>query len=797
MTGLEGFPAHIRIDGEQKIEQSVMTHCRNAASYASDFLQTVGLGQTGYLLGLVHDYGKLTMRFLDYIRRAANGEPVHRGSVNHTFSAVKLLLNRYHLDCDDPYRKITAELLALSVGAHHGLFDCVGPDRKNGFAHRLDKEDELYAEASEHFFNACAPHELDRLFSLTCVELRPVLERIISMGRSDGAELSYYLGCLSRLMLSALIDGDRRDAAEFMEGKKPQIPSDLSVADWQRCLSRMETTLNNLPHDTEIQRARAILSQRCRDRAAVSGGIYRLNLPTGAGKTLSSLRFALAHAAAKGKKRIIFAVPLLSILEQNAAVIRDAVQDDGLILEHHSNVVHAGIRDGELSPMELFTESWNAPIIITTLVQLLNTLFSGEPAAIRRFHSLCGSIIIIDEIQSLPAKLLSMFQLAMSFLSELCGATVLLCSATQPAQDCTAHPYLTEPEDLVPYDAALWNVFRRTELREAGRCTLDEISGKAKFLLENSDSLLIVCNKKDEASYLLHAMRDSGFRCFHLSASMCAAHRRKTVDTLKQALLNHNQKTVCISTQVIEAGVDISFACVIRLTAGMDNVVQAAGRCNRNGESETPAPVYILDCIDENLSRLCEIKAAKDATTALLAEYRRNQEKFAFDLSSDTAIRFYYQRLYGEMPQGAMDYPAGEHGTLFDLLSSNTKYAVEGSACYGQYFLCQAFKTAGALFSVFDTQSESLLVPYGDGAEIIRRLQALGDRLDPEAISEIRILLEESKPYSVSVFPYQLDWLEQQGAVARLCRDSVLVLQPDCFGDILYSEDTGLITRKE
>ena len=794
MTGLEGFPAHIRIEGKHKIEQSVLTHCLNTASYASEYLHAVGLGQTGYLLGLAHDCGKLTMRFSDYIQRAAAGETVRRGSVNHTFSAVKLFLNRYHSGCDDHYRGIAAELLAYAVGAHHGLFDCVGPDRRNGFAHRLGKENELYAEASEHFFKACAPNELDRLFSLSCAELRSILDRLVKMERDikKDEELSYYLGCLARLLLSALIDGDRRDT-----GKERPILSKLSAEQWQRCLAHVESGLSEMKRKTEIQRVRAILSQRCRDRATVSGGIYRLNLPTGAGKTLSSLRFALAHAAAKGKTRIIFAVPLLSILEQNAAAIRGAVKDDSIILEHHSNVVHAGNGEDELSPAELFTESWNAPIIITTLVQLLNALFSGETSAIRRFHSLCGSIIIIDEIQTLPPKLLSMFQLSMCFLSEICGATVLLCSATQPAQDCTTHPYFTEPEDLVPYDPALWDVFRRTELKEAGSCTLDEIPDRAKRFLENSNSLLIVCNKKDEASYLFRAMRDGGFRCFHLSASMCAAHRQKTINELKSALLDHSQKTVCVSTQVIEAGVDISFGCVIRLTAGMDNVVQAAGRCNRNGESEMPAPVYILDCTDEKLTHLREIKAAKDATTALLAEYRKAQEKFTSDLSSDAAIRFYYQCLYGEMPKGAMDYPAGEHGTLFDLLSSNAKYAAEGSDCYGQYFLCQSFKTAGELFSVFDTQSETLLVPYGEGAEIIRRLQEIGDRLDADAVCALRALLERAKPYTVSVFPYQLDRLEQQGAVARICRDSVLVLQPDCFGDILYSEDTGLITRKE
>lgn len=791
------FPAHIRRESEGSVVQTVEEHCRHTAEYTATALKRIGLEKTGDLLGIIHDLGKMTGRFADYIQRASNGEAVRRGSVNHTFAAVKLFSDK--LRSEDMYDKLIAELISFAVGSHHGLFDSFGPDRKNGFAHRLNSENELFAEAAENFFGLCCSRkDLSRKFDDARAELTPKITQIIKMASRDntGDELSFYFGSLGRLLLSALIEGDRRDTTAFMSGTKLPFRESVTAERWGSCLAHLEERLQTFPIDTELQRARAELSRRCGACGERRGGIYRLNLPTGAGKTLSSLRFALAHAARNQKSRIIFASPLLSILEQNAAVIRACLGEDNMILEHHSNVVRAEASREELSLKELLTETWDAPIVITTLVQLLNTLFSGEAAAIRRFHALCDSIIVIDEIQTLPLKLLSMFQLMASFLAEICGATIVLCSATQPAHEYTRHPFALEPEELIPYDKKIWDVFRRTLLREAQSVPLAQIPDVAEQALESCDSLLIVCNKKDEAAYLYQKLQNAAFNCFHLSASMCAAHRRETLEALRASMKEKTRKTVCVSTQVIEAGVDISFGCVIRLAAGMDNVIQSAGRCNRNGELQGLAPVYILNCADENLSALREIKRAKDATEILLAEYRKDEHAFDGDLSSDRAIRLYYKALYREMEQGAEDYPVEEHGSLFDLLSSNTKYATENAECYGDFFLCQAFKTAGSLFSVFDTQTESLLVPYGEGADIIGRIREIGDRFDPEAVKELRLLLERAKPYTVSVFSYQIAQLEKQGALDRIGRGSIPVLQPDYFGEIPYSDEIGLYTKE-
>lgn len=387
------FLAHIRTEEAGAVTQSLAEHCKNTARYTGSCLRGVGLDRAGTLMGLVHDCGKFKKEFQEYLRDP-NGV---RGSVNHTFAGTRLLLERYHTS-DDGMEMLAAELLAFAVGSHHGLFDCVDEKKNSGFCHRLKKENIGYAESIHNFFGRClSAAELDDLFFGAVAELSRVCQRLAE-DQSDPAEYSFQLGLLARLLLSALIEGDRRDTAEFMMGRcaAPE-PEDMSQL-WENCLARLEEKLSCFPADTAISRARREISDRCRRMAEETPGIYRLNVPTGGGKTLSSLRYALAHAKKWGKQRLIFTSPLLSILEQNAAVIREYVGDDGIILEHHSNVLHTG-EGGELDHRELAVESWNAPIIITTLVQLLHTLFCGKTTSVRRFQGLCNSVIVIDEVQ--------------------------------------------------------------------------------------------------------------------------------------------------------------------------------------------------------------------------------------------------------------------------------------------------------------------------------------------------------------------------------------------------------------
>lgn len=505
------YPAHIRETGER---QTVQEHCRNTAALAATALRPLGLEKSAYLVGLLHDAGKNKQEYAQYLSEAVSGGNAVRGSVNHTFAGVRLLLDRWHGGCGTfSYSDVTAELLAFAVGSHHGLFDCIDPQQHSGFFHRQTKEGIFYDESRQGFLaQVAAEEELEHLFRDAIREMTPMLNRLAALStqaddNEADRETAFYIGLLARMLLSAVIEGDRADTAAFMDGVEPPVfPEDMRPI-WAERLAFMEKKLAAFPRKTPIDLARQTISDTCAAGAAGSGGVYRLNVPTGGGKTLASLRFALTHAAKRNCSRIIFTAPLLSILDQNAHVIRDYIGDDTLILEHHSNLAEPKEAPERLQELELLTASWSAPIIITTLVQLLNTCFSGKTSAIRRFHALCGSVIVIDEVQTVPGKMLTLFNLTVNFLSEICGVTIVLCSATQPCLEVVDHPLRRQPVDLVPQQKALWDIFKRTDIQNAGCARLEELPQIVMGALSSCDSLLVVCNTKKEATFLFESLQ--------------------------------------------------------------------------------------------------------------------------------------------------------------------------------------------------------------------------------------------------------------------------------------------------
>jgi len=778
--------AHIANDGRI---QAVSEHLQNTAKIAASCLQDCRLENAAFLSGLLHDFGKFSPRFQKYILQ---NNPALRGSVIHTFQGCQYVLKKYH-ESDDRYAQLSAEIIAYAIGAHHGLFDCVGSKREIGLKYRKDKTEIDYDESVSSFHDEVITSEkIKECFSRAKEEIQVKCEKLLSLFHED-SDCTFSIGLLTRLILSSVIEGDRRDTAEFMNKTVfVNWPQDMRPI-WKERREYLEEKLLYLPSDSAIAKARREISDICSSSAELPCGIYRLNVPTGGGKTLSSLRYALAHAQKYNKKRIIFTSPLLSILEQNAAVIRSFIGDDSLILEHHSNIVREVREDREdstqdkldeheLDERELFIQTWDAPVIITTMVQLLNTIFDGKTSSIRRFQALCNSVIVIDEVQTVPAKMLTLFNLAIQFLSHICGATIVLCSATQPCLEKVQHPIGDSIPDLVPYDESLWRVFQRTKIVPSDTVREEDLLPVILKRMESTQSLLVICNKKGEASRLAQALKDCDWNVFHLSASMCIQHRRDTVDALKRSL-ESGRKTLCVSTQVIEAGVDISFQSVIRLTAGMDSVVQAAGRCNRNGEAEQVQPVYLVNIADETLSELPEISRGKSSTVALLNAYEQSPDYFDNDLASKAAIQFYYEHYYAEMNQNAQDFPLPNIKTsIFDLLSLNNKYADVNIENIENYFLYQAFKTAGKDFEVFDENSQEVIVPYGDGRELIARLCSSRALEDAVYRSE---LLKRARAFSVSIYQYQIDALQKDKAIYPVCKDYALALSEACYDPVL------------
>lgn len=793
------YPAHIRknIINEVQIEyevQSVSSHCKRTAQYASNVLKDIGLENTAYLAGLLHDMGKYTDKFKKYIEAAViDGKHVKRGSVNHTFSGVRYLLELHSkLNSSSEFsvsmEDLVCEFIAYSVGSHHGFFDCVNDKKESGFQYRVDKENIDYEEAVKNFLTYCAGKEIiDGYFRKSCKEIGRIVDNINSMGEQTQSEdinreIGFYISMLCRLLTSAVIYGDRKDTIEFNEN----IHTDNDVLyRWDDLLDYFNNYISIFPQQYDIDMARKWISDECFKAALRAKGIYRLNVPTGGGKTLASLRFALAHAKEHSMKRIFFIMPLLSIIEQNAKEIRKAIGDESLILEHHSNVIDEGESYDELNERELLVNSWDSPVIITTLVQFLNTLFLGKTTSVRRFSALVNSIIIFDEVQTVPIKMLTLYNLAINFLTEVCGATVILCSATQPCLEKTEHPLTNKVQNLINIPEKFSKCFNRTEVIDSGSKTYEQIIDLTKDVLQENDSLLIICNTKSEAKQIFESLKsclNKNIRLCHLSASMCAFHRKKIISDIKKGLnSNSDCKVVCIATQVIEAGVDVSFRCVIRLQAGMDNIVQAAGRCNRHGECETLGKVHIIRLVGENLLRLPDIQRAKDSTSSLL-EVSKSDNNFR-NLLSEDAIEYYYKHLYRGLCYGFCDFPLNNEGvSIFNLLAPNIGDAEEMVL---PFFLSSKIKTAGSKFCVFDNDNFDLLVPYKSGLDIINALESEQAKYDKGFVAQ---QIKSAVGYTIGVFKYQLEALEELHAIRYIEDFGIYILLNSEF----YKEDIGL-----
>ena len=784
------YPAHIRkVDGKKYI-QTVEEHCHGVAEIAAELLRDIGLEKTAYLAGMVHDLGKFSENFKNYIEKAADGEKVQRGSVNHTFAGVRFLLEKHSDEQLSGFSDIVLEILAYAVGAHHGLFDCVDDNNNNGFTKRIQKEGIDYLNAAQEFLKiCCSKQDIEDLLKQSEKECLPVFNEIEKLAdnvdaKIQNTQITFYIGFLARLILSAIIEADRSDTSQFMNGYSEKTVKNISEI-WINCIKNVEQKLSTMPLDKPINKTRAQISALCAEAGNLESGIYRLNLPTGAGKTLTSLRYALHHALKHNKKRIIFTMPLLSIIEQNAGIIHDYIGNEELILEHHSNIVETDEND-ELDKRELLVESWDVPIIITTMVQLLNTLFAGKTANIRRMQALCNSIIVIDEVQTVPDKMLSLFNLALNFLAKICNATIILCSATQPCFEKTMYPLDKSVKDLITLTKEQETVFKRVRLEYKGEMDCEELADFAAGILEENNSLLLVCNTKNEAAVMFNLLcsKLKDVKAFHISAGMCTAHRKETIKEMQEALENKQQKVLCVSTQVIEAGVDVSFARVIRLLAGMDNIVQATGRENRNREFDGLAPGYIVRLKGEFLKGLSEIEDAKNAAADLLVKYKNNPQIYDNDLMSEKAINEYYECLYGNVNDGYHDfYIESVRDSILNLMSCNENVDSGKIPEYNKYFMHQALKTAGGLFTVFDESSIDIIVPYNRGIEIIQEVFAVGDK----DYGKLKAVLNEAKLYTVSLFKYQKIKLEEQGALIFVPSAGVYILQ-----DGYYDELTGL-----
>lgn len=813
--------AHLTYQDGEKRAQSLREHCIGTARYAAACLRPSGFYHMAYLAGLLHDMGKATQKFNDYLEEAFVGKDVTRGSVNHTFAGVIYLWEKYHSQSASSMEMLTAEAITYGMGAHHGLFDCVDLNGKNGFAHRLDKDRKelCYEEAVQYFLEQVATEEeIEDLFGKATEEFAVFYEKAAAAWKGDKGQkqkVLYETGMLTRLLLSAVIYGDRRDTAEFMNGVS--LAGD-SVS-WSEERAYLEEKLSRLDTNTKVNQVRREISDACLKFAERAPGIYRLSVPTGAGKTLSAFRYALAHGEKYRKKRMIFIIPLLSVLDQNARVIREHVRDGHIVLEHHSNVVRekekSSVRE-ELDPYEMLTESWDSPIVISTLVQLLHILFSHKTSAVRRMQALCDSVIVIDEVQSLPKKTMAMFNMALNFLQMCCNATIILSSATQPCLEELDWPVrFGDLPDMVRLDRQQLTVFDRAEIidkTDAYGMDMEELAAFCGEILEKQPSLLVICNTKREARELFERIKGQAVQDWylcHLSTAMCQRHRvdvlaqlQDRLSALQDKLRGHtqsgkNEKIICVSTQLVEAGIDFSFSCVVRVLAGIDNLAQAAGRCNRSNEYQSRGRVYLVNLKNENLSMLQEIKQAQESTRHVLMKKASWQEE---SLIGERATRIFYRYLLRETDvKKQIKYPIEDCGSplcLAELLANKNPHAETEKpqvSC-----LHQPFKTAGMKFEVFDQETFDVIVPHGQGKELIEKLRTMEKETAEKGgfgktvllLPRLREIMERAKSYTVSIYRWQKEKMWEEGILDGLFEDRVLVLEERAYDDQYGIQDS-------
>lgn len=744
------YTAHIR--GYDRTEQSVESHCKQTAILAAQYGNSVELEKTAMIAGWLHDIGKLTATFNEYI----HGEnSCRRGEIDHSFAGAKYLKELAQRSEDADLRK-TASLIGRVILSHHGLNDWVDDAGKDTYSRRTEKES-YYSEILHNFHESGLETELDAGMHDAVREVKAIRAELRNMAGDSKEQFAFYLGMLERLLQSILIDADRTDTADFMSDTQTEICFDTDQL-WKEMDDKLEEKLLAFSSRTDaISKRRQSISDRCAAFAANDVRICKLIVPTGGGKTLSSLRFAVKHAKEYHKKKIIYIAPFMSILEQNSDVIKSIAGEDAF-LEHHSDMLAELADDKEmLHEYELRTEKWDSPVIATTMVQFLNSLFSGKNSAVRRMHRLSEAVIIIDEVQSIPLKCVYLFNLAMNFLSRICKSTIVLCSATQPPfEELREFPLLLDENSSMTGDTAEdFEMFRRTNLiymEKKGGWSYDEAADFCSEKFREHGNLLLIVNTKSSAIEMYKRLRNTeDASVFHLSTNMCPAHRRNCINAMKEKLPLH-EPVICVTTQLIEAGVDISFGCVVRSLAGMDNAVQAAGRCNRNGEHEQICPVYILHLWEEKLGSLAKIKNAGNIS--------REIANAADDLDNVHLLVQYFRKLY-KSEHDKLRYPLQEHTDqdLINLLSLN-KHHVDSRTKPKLRFCGQAFKKAGRLFEVIDHNTSAVIVPYNDEAKQL--IADLGSEQNPKRIVE---LLGKAQKYSVNVYAGTQHKLEDEAAI--------------------------------
>lgn len=755
--------------------QSLQEHSKNVADFS---ILISHYPNTSELIAHLHDLGKMSDAFQNYITNG--GE---RGSVIHAWQGA-FLVSELIADNSVP-ALLLKEIIGFCVTAHHNsISDGVSPDGATDFFDKFsNSNDSKYS--MDNIKSKLKSEEITHLQSLfenSKQEICLLLSKIKDVYK-DKDSSSFVLGLFVKYLYSCLVDSDRLDAYLFEISDKFKADD----TNWSCLIDIFEEKISKFPNVTQIDGIRKSVSDKCKNAAKKKTGIYQLAVPTGGGKTLSSLRFALHHCKEWEKKRIIYVIPYLSIIEQTAKNIREILnltEDDKIVFEHHSNIMEPE-NEKAADIRKLSSSRWDSPIIITTMVQFLESVMSAKSGKLRKFAHMADSVIIFDEIQSMPIKAIHCFNEIVSFLSKILNSTVVLCSATQPTLESTQRKnlLLAESPKLI-YCTEDFKDIKRVNISIESEKDASNVASFTLTKAKDNGSCLVIVNTKKAALEIFNHLRNesSDFIILHLSTSMCPAHRMKVLEKIKKCLAE-NKNVICVSTQLIEAGVDISFSCVIRAMAGLDSIAQAAGRCNRNGESDDIKTVYTFQLKDENLDKLPDIKSGKEITAQVL----RNIDDNA-DLLDESTMTTFYQR-YFTVNNRQMEYPTNMNETIYAMLSNN-KYGKDNyqnkTGMRFSHFIPQAFNSADISFNVINENTKSVVVMYGDACNLIEEYRKQpSNEITKEKIKAIKKL----QKYSVGLYEWQLKKLSEQQALTMLDEETGIMVLNENY----YSKKVGVV----
>lgn len=710
--------------------QSLPDHLHGVAELAAKYASAFGAERFAEIGGLLHDLGKYTREFQ---LRLQGQFP----RMDHATWGARIVLQRYG--------PLLGHLMAYGIAGHHaGLANGQAGHRRTSLQDRLSQP--LY-------------------------ELMPQWEQDLELPRASDLRLppsfkvckergAFQLTVLARMLYSCLVDADFVDTDNFyrrIEGRPPRIAAEAPELEQLR--ERLDVTLSRFCDNSPVNRLRAHILSHVRGGAALPAGLFSLTVPTGGGKTLASLAFALDHAIVHGLRRVIYVIPFTSIVEQNAQVFRAALGDLGeaAVLEHHS----AFFDDPDAAPeskekRRLAMENWDAPVVVTTAAQFLESLFADRPSRCRKLHNIAGSVVILDEAQTMPLKQLRPCVTVLDELALNYRISIVLCTATQPALtlDDGFVGGLRDVRELAPDPPRLYQQLRRVNVRHIGAVGDDTLVGH----LREHEQILCIVNNRRHARALFESIADES-GAYHLTTLMCAKHRSQTLAAIKQRLTN-NLPCRLVATSLIEAGVDIDLPTVLRAEAGLDSIAQAAGRCNREGlRPQHTSEVLVFSTDNPDWAPPPELKQFAQVFQNI---HRQHPE----DLLGLDAVRAYFRELYWKKGPTELD----AHN-LMGLLKRSRHDSLP-------------FETLADEFKVIETTLRPVIVPYDREAR---------DALNALEFAESCVgIARRLQPYLVQVPHLAYQALDKAGAIqpvaeSRYGRQFMLLVNAE-----LYNERFGL-----